>query len=186
MQRRFAIYLVLSQSIAAAAAGTVNGPPPQAAAKPPTTPANLNCPGSEYAQFKFMLGSWRVGPTGKVKTPAASSWTTLGPCAILEHWMPKNGGDGFSLNYFDQADRKWHQHWVDATGDAVDYIGRWTGTTMQFTADDVATPQMTRVKLTMTFEPLANGRVRQYGTQSTDGGKTFAPAFDFTYVPRKA
>ena len=56
---------------------------------------------------------------------------------------------------------------------------------MEFRADDVSTPQKQPVVLTMTFEPRPDGTVRQSGTQSTDGGKTFSPAFDLIYTKKK-
>ena len=156
------------------------------AAPPSAPPPGLGCPDKDYRQFDFMVGKWQVGPTGKPERPAKSEWVKLGPCAILEHWKPKSGFDGFSLNYFDQADNAWHQHWMDATGDATDYVGHWRNGKLEFTADDISTPQKQKVKLTMTFEPLANGDVRQSGTLSSDNGKTFQPAFDFTYMPDKS
>jgi len=33
----------------------------------------------------------------------------------------------------------------------------------------------------MTYTPNADGSVRQFGEQSIDGGKSWFPAFDFTY-----
>ena len=158
--------------------------PAVALAAPPAPPPGLGCPDAEYRQFDFMAGDWTVTQTGKEAVIAKSEWKKLGPCAVLEHWMPNSGHDGYSLNYYDQADKKWHQHWMDATGDAVDYAGQWRGGKMEFTASDVTTPQMQAVELTMTFDP-SGGKVRQSGTQSTDGGKTFAPAFDLTYSPAK-
>ena len=65
------------------------------------------------------------------------------------------------------------------------YIGGWVNGKMEFRADDVATPQKQNVVLTMTFEPRADGTVRQSGTQSTDGGKTFQPSFDLIYTKKK-
>jgi hypothetical protein len=56
---------------------------------------------------------------------------------------------------------------------------------MQFRADDVATPQKQNVVLTMTFEPRPDGTIRQSGTMSTDGGKTFQPSFDLVYTRKK-
>ena len=37
----------------------------------------------------------------------------------------------------------------------------------------------------MTFSKLENGDVRQYGENSSDEGKTWTAAFDFTYVRKK-
>ena len=104
---------------------------------------------------------------------------------ILESWASARGGSGHSLNVYDQADGKWHQTWIDATGDQVHYIGTWVNGKMEFRADDVATPQKQKVVLTMTFEPRPDGTIRQSGTMSTDGGKTHTTSFDLVYTRKK-
>ncbi len=155
-------------------------------AAPPAPPAPQGCIAPEHRQFDFMAGEWKVGQTGKAEAPSRARWDIQGKgCSIQENWFPKSGGDGNSINYFDVADKKWHQHWIGADGDAVHYVGAWTGSKMEFRAEDVSTPQMQKVVLTMTFEPLPGGKVRQSGTLSSDGGKTFAPSFDLTYEPVK-
>jgi hypothetical protein len=152
----------------------------------PAPPPNFGCPGPEYKQFRFWIGEWDVTQT-KDGAPAGDSKIELldKGCVIFENWASKQGGSGHSLNVYDQADGKWHQTWIDATGDQVRYIGSWTGTKMEFRADDIATPQKTRAVMTMTFEPRPDGTIRQSGTLSTDGGKTFAPSFDLIYTKKK-
>jgi hypothetical protein len=148
----------------------------------PVAPPNYGCPGTEYRQFDFWVGKWTVTtPDGK---PGGSSEVTLldKGCVILESWTAAQGGSGHSLNVYDQADGKWHQTWVGATGDQVHYIGEFKDSAMRFVSDDIATPQRAPVKRTMTFEPRADGTVRQSGTMSTDGGKTFKPSFDLIYT----
>ena len=151
-----------------------------------TPPPNAGCPGPEYQQFKFWLGEWAVTTTNGGK-PAGDSKIELmaAGCVIFEDWKSKSGGSGNSINVYDQADGKWHQTWVGATGDQVHYIGAWTGGKLEFRADDVATPQKQNVVLTMTFEPRPDGTVRQSGTMSTDGGRTFKPSFDLIYTKKK-
>jgi hypothetical protein len=173
---------VLSVSLAVLGCSFALAQTAPAPAGPPAPPPNLDCPGAEYDQFNFMVGEWVAGPTSGDKRPAKSRWDSLHTgCSILENWMPQSGQNGYSINYYDQADKKWHQHWVDAAGDAVHYIGEWKNGKMEFRAEDVSTPSMDKVVLTMTFEPKADGSVRQSGTMSTDGGKTYQPSFDLTY-----
>jgi hypothetical protein len=171
---------ILSQG--AQAAGETAPPPPPPANQQP----NFGCPGPEYQQFKFWLGEWRVTTTQGGKFAGDSTIALLDQgCVIFESWKSGRGGSGHSLNVYDQADGKWHQTWIDATGDQVHYIGIWTGGKLEFRADDVATPQKQNVVLTMTFEPRSDGTIRQSGTMSTDGGKTFQPSFDLTYTRKK-
>ncbi len=149
-------------------------------------PPNYGCPEAEYQPFKFWLGEWDVTTTAGGKLAGQSQIELLAAgCIIFENWKGANGGLGHSINVYDQADGKWHQTWVDATGDQVHYTGTWTGSKLEFRADDVSTPQKQNVVVTMTFEPLANGTVRQSGTLSIDGGKTFQPSFDLTYTKKK-
>lgn len=148
-------------------------------------PPNFGCPGPQYQQFAFWVGDWSVVSAASGQAAGESHIERLASgCIIFESWKGAQGGTGNSINVYDQADGKWHQTWVDSTGDQVHYVGTWTGKTMEFRADDIATPQKTPVILTMTFEPLANGDVRQSGTQSTDGGKSFQPAFNLIYRRR--
>lgn len=150
-------------------------------------PPNYGCPGPEYQQFAFWVGDWDVVTTTGGNTAGKSHIERLAEgCIIFESWTGAQGGTGNSINVYDQADGKWHQTWVDSTGDQVHYIGKWTGSRLELRADDISTPQKKPVVLTMTFEPLPNGDVRQSGTQSTDGGKTFQPSFDLTYKRRKS
>ena len=149
-------------------------------------PPNYGCPGPQYQQFKFWVGDWDVVTTAGGKPAGQSSIQLLDAgCVIFENWTGAGGGSGHSINVFDQADGKWHQTWVDSTGDQVHYTGAWTGAKLEFRADDITTPQKSPVSMTMTFEPLANGDVRQSGTQSLDGGKTFQPSFDLIYKRKK-
>ena len=149
-------------------------------------PPNYGCPGAEYQQFKFWVGEWDVTTTADGKPAGQSKIELLGAdCIIFENWKGANGGSGHSINVYDLADGKWHQTWVDATGDQVRYTGTWTGSKPDMRAEDISTPQKRNVIVTMSFEPQANGTVRQSGTQSVDGGKTFQPSFDLIYTKKK-
>jgi hypothetical protein len=163
----------------ACASSALAAPP----ATPPAPPPGYGCPNAEYRQFDFWVGKWTVTKT-KDGTPAGSSEVVLldKGCSLLENWTSVQGGSGHSINVFDQADGKWHQTWVDMTGDQVHYIGVWKDGALRYAADDVSTPQRATVKMTMTFEPRPDGTVRQSGTLSTDGGKTFQPSFDLIYT----
>jgi len=181
-EMRNIIVAIVGTTLVSAAFADTPAPPPAATQPPP----NFGCPAPEYGQFKFWIGEWAVTQT-KNGAPAGDSKIELldQGCVIFENWASKSGGSGHSLNVYDQADGKWHQTWIDATGDQVHYIGAWTGAKMEFRADDIATPQKQRAIMTMTFEPRPDGTIRQSGTLSMDGGKTFAPSFDLIYTKKK-
>jgi hypothetical protein len=182
IMRNISVAIVLTATVSTATADPTPTPQPPAQQAPP----NYACPGPEYKQFRFWVGEWDVTRT-KDGAPAGDSKIELldQGCVIFESWMSKSGGSGHSLNVYDQADGKWHQTWIDATGNQVHYIGAWTGTKMEFRADDISTPQKQRSIMTMTFEPRPDGTIRQSGTLSTDGGKTFAPSFDLIYTKKR-
>ena len=181
--RNIIVAIIVSTAVSTAATDPPPAPQPSAPAPPP----NYACPGPEYKQFRFWVGEWAVTQT-KNGAPAGDSKIELldEGCVIFENWKGKSGGSGHSLNVYDQADGKWHQTWIDATGDQVHYVGAWTGAKkMEFRADDIATPQKQRAIVTMTFEPRADGTILQSGNLSTDGGKIFNPSFDLIYTKKK-
>src|SRR5882672_7825099 len=70
------------------------------------------CSDVQARQFDFWIGRWAVTEKGK---PAGTNSIEriLDGCALLENWTGAQGGSGKSLNFFDRADGKWHQTWVD-------------------------------------------------------------------------
>jgi len=151
---------------------------------PKLPPANA-CADAEHGQFDFWVGRWSVSPTAKPGTVVAASLIEkVYGCGIRENWMPKvANGDGGSLSIYVPAQKAWRQTWIDASGSYVDFKGRWDGHAMVLTGEwptPAGVPQLTR----MTYTMGADGSVRQAGTVSKDGGKSWTPSFDFTY--RKA
>jgi hypothetical protein len=163
--------------IGACFAALSNAAATQTASQPPA------CAGPEHRQFDFWVGSWDVYPTGKTKLVAHSLIEKLyAGCTIRENWMPLSNSGGGSLNMYDPADRKWHQVWQDSQNGRVEFdgglvdgkmvlVGEWKG------ANGPGKDAITR----MTYSKGPDGSVRQFGEESTDGGKTWAPSFDFTY-----
>ena len=152
--------------------------PPAAKSAPP----NLGCPGSSYDELDFWLGRWVVR-TPEGDHAGDSEITSLASgCIVFESWTGTRGVTGNSINVYDQADGKWHQTWVDATGDQVHFIGSFADGKMTLMADDVSTPDMTKMLVGMTLEPLKDGSVRQIGTSSTDGGKTWETRYELIYT----
>ena len=158
-------------------AGAVLAAP--AAALAQAAPAPTPCASPEHRQFDFWVGRWQVSPTGKDQVVAESLIEKVyNGCGVRENWMPKNHQDGGSLNIYLPDERAWRQTWIDSSGTRADFTGGWNGRTMVLTGKWGG--PITR----MTYTPNPDGSVRQAGEQSTDGGKTWTPSFDFTY--RKA
>jgi len=154
-------------------------PPPAAAPPPPA------CATPEYRQFDFWVGRWDVYPTGAGKLVAHSLIERLyGGCAIRENWMPLTGGGGGSLSNYVASGKGWRQTWLDSSGARVEFTGGLVGEAMVITGSwpGAVTPgRDALVRMTYTRGP--DGSVRQFGEASTDGGKTWAVNFDFTYRP---
>lgn len=153
------------------------------AAVPAQSPPPPACAASEHRQFDFWVGYWDVYPTGKDKLIAHSLIEKLyGGCTIREDWMPLSKTDGGSLNMYDPADKKWHQTWQDSQNGRVEFVGGIVDNKMVLVGNWKGANGPGRDALTrMTYSPNADGSVRQFGEQSTDSGKTWSTAFDFTY-----
>lgn len=160
-------------SISMAMAGT---PAIGQSAAPPANP----CAAAEFGQFDFWVGRWDVyGPKGK--QVANSLIEKVYGCGVRENWMPLSGGSpGGSLNIYVPATGKWEQFWIDGSGTRAHFVGGFDGKAMVIQGEWGG--PLTR----MTYSKAADGSVRQFGEQSTDGGKTWAVAFDLTYRPHPA
>ena len=139
---------------------------------PPAPPPP--CTGAEYRQFDFWIGDWTVTSGGE---QAGTNDVTLEEkgCLIHEHWTAQDGGTGQSLNYFDRADHKWHQVWIDAQGGILLLAGTYADGRLTLTGERPAS----RHKLT--FFRNSDGTVRQLWESSRDGGKTWKTIFDGLY-----
>jgi hypothetical protein len=137
---------------------------------------------TEYRQFDFWIGEWDVkNPQGKI-VGSSSVQQILGDCVIFENYeTPAYAGKSF--NIYDREDKKWHQTWVDKNGVLTEYIGELKDGKMIYTADETRGGKRTLLK--MTFTKQSDGNVRQFGEQSTDGGKTWQTRYDLVYVRKK-
>ena len=169
------VLVVLSALPAAAQTGT----PATQPQKPPASPCKTT---PEYRQFDFWVGEW--APQNKAgKTVGTSSiQLILGDCVIFENSnTPLQSGKSFSI--YDSTDHKWHQSWVTDRGVRTEYEGGLVDGKMVLVAKTSAGGKETLQR--MTYSRLPNGDVRQYGDSSTDGGKSWTPSFDFTYVRKQ-
>ena len=141
------------------------------------------CAGPEYRQFDFWVGEWDVTVSGK---PAGTNRITSEEdgCLIHEHWAGQGGGTGQSLNFYDRADRQWHQVWVDSGGNALHLSGTREGNQLRLTGMAPG-PDGKPARQRLTFTANADGSVRQLWESSADGG-TWTVVFDGLYRRRGA
>lgn len=138
----------------------------------------------EFAQFDFWVGEWDVDASGQ---PAGKSRIEkiLGSCVVMENWTGKNGYTGKSFNVYNKNLKKWQQFWVDRVGGVVEFVGEYKDGQMRYTSEVVEADGTRRLRR-LTFFNLGPGHVRQFGEQSTDGGKTWSVEYDLNYVARKS
>jgi hypothetical protein len=144
------------------------------------------CNQSEHRQFDFWIGEWDVTtPDGK---PAGSSRITriLKDCVLHEEWKGAGGGNGESFNIWSRADGKWHQAWVADGGNYLTLEGMFNDGRMVLEGDGM-NPAGKPIRNRITWQRIDNNPdlVRQFWEQSSDGGKTWAPAFDGHYHRKK-
>lgn len=130
-------------------------------------------------EFDFWVGEWDVQTAQGQHAGSSSVQKILGGCVILENWAGL-GSQGKSFNAYNQALKKWQQYWVDDSGITTLYTGEVVGNQMRYLAD--AGSQNGQQARRMTFTKLDDGRVRQLGETSSDGGKTWTVAYDLFYV----
>ena len=69
--------------------------------------------------FDFWVGDWDVyGPKGRQVGRNTVEFLFDG-AAIAEHWRGAGGVEGRSLNAYEASRDRWHQTWVDSTGDLL-------------------------------------------------------------------
>jgi len=139
----------------------------------------------EYRQFDFWIGEWDVFVTGTQNQSGTSSiQLILDSCIIFENWTGGNGYTGKSFNLYNAVEKKWQQIWVDSRGGIIQFTGEARDGNLYYTAD-TPQPDGTRLLRRLTFFHQGPDQVRQFSEASTDGGKTWSPEYDLTYVRRK-
>ena len=157
--------MILAYTLAAAAAAQT---PAVAAA----------CTDPKYHELDFWAGRWDVyNRAGKLV--AHSLIEKVYGCGIRENWMPLDDQPGGSLSIYVPAEKRWEQFWIDSSGSRVVFTGGWTGSAM------VIQGNWAGPIVRMSYSKNGDGSVRQFGERSTDEGKSWSPAFDFTYRPAK-
>ncbi len=139
------------------------------------------CDGRKYHQFDFWLGKWNITTQG---TPAGTNILRkeLDGCAVMESYAAQ-GFVGRSLNSYDAATNRWHQHWVDHVGTVLDLFGSFQGGSMVLQGVR-PTPAGNNNVDRITWTPLPEG-VRQLWETSTDFGATF-PGVQFDGLYERA
>lgn len=153
-----------------------------ASAQSPAPPA---CTAAEHRQFDFWVGEWEVtAPNGNAA--GVNRITAInGGCALREEWTGARGFTGTSLNAYDASSGRWHQTWIGSDGVLLLLDGALRDGTMELAGVTVGRDGA-KTQHRIRWTPLGGSpaRVRQLWESSSDGGKTWAVAFDGTYRKR--
>jgi tetratricopeptide (TPR) repeat protein len=137
-----------------------------------------------YRQFDFWAGDWDVQtPAGK---PVGHNRVTVEQdgCLLVEHWVGNGGASGTSFNYYDVRDSKWHQLYIDNSGNAGAFpamAGSLVDSKMVLLSDATSVPL-----LRWTWYVVSPGRVRQMAERSEDAGKSWRTFWDSVYISTTA
>jgi tetratricopeptide (TPR) repeat protein len=141
----------------------------------------------ENRQFDFWVGEWNVETTqGGVPAGQSKIELILGDCVVQENWQSNgNPYSGKSYNMYNVALKRWEQYWVDNSAGNIFFYGGWKDGVMDYWTDEIPQPSGPPLKRHLQFFKLAPDKVRQFSQGSTDGGKTWRPEYDFTYIRKK-
>jgi hypothetical protein len=139
------------------------------------------CTTAPYRQFDFWIGDWDVyGARGGL---AGHNLVTLEQdgCLLVEHWTSSAGGQtGTSFNYYDIRDKKWHQLYLDNSGNAGSFpaiAGTFENGKMVLLTDDV-----NNLLSRWTWYLISPGKVKQMQEVSRDHGQTWQTTWNSVYV----
>jgi tetratricopeptide (TPR) repeat protein len=141
----------------------------------------------ENRQFDFWVGEWNVETTqGGVPAGQSKIELILGDCVVEENWQ-SNGNPyaGQSYNMYNVALKRWEQYWVDNSAGNIFFYGGLRDGVMDYWTDEIPQPSGPPLKRHLQFFKLGPDKVRQFSQGSTDGGKTWKPEYDFTYMRKK-
>jgi tetratricopeptide (TPR) repeat protein len=136
---------------------------------------------AENRQFDFWLGEWEVRSPEGAMAGRNSITRENGDCWIHEHWAGAMAGTGESVNFYNATTKKWHQTWVDDQGAIAEFDGDFRDGAMRLEGYRQG-PNNDQIPARLTLTPLPDGRVRQLGENSTDGGKTWTVLYDLFYT----
>ncbi len=158
----------------------------QEAVSPTTRPLPPKCDTPAFRQFDFWVGDWNVTSGGE---QAGTNNVTMEEegCLIHEHWKGSEAmqsGTGQSFNFYDRADHKWHQVWVDSHGQVLVFVGEYWDGRLVLAGQRPAAQGRSLVQHKLTFFRNGDGTVRQLWEASRDGGKTWRTVFDGLYRKR--
>jgi len=143
------------------------------------------CCAEENLQFDFWIGDWVVYAKGKMAGFNKITKIEDG-CIIRENWKSfESAYTGTSYNFYDKADKKWKQVWVDNQGTVLELSGEFKNNKMVLQSEAKKDQNGNHIINRISWSKNEDGTVCQLWEQSDDGGVTFNTSFDGLYRRRK-
>jgi tetratricopeptide (TPR) repeat protein len=142
--------------------------------------STIPCQTSEFRQFDFWIGDWSVENPAGQKVGDNLVTREQDGCVLIEHWKGRGIETGTSFNYYDIRDKKFHQLYLDNSGNAGAFppmAGVLVGNKMVMVSDEKVSPIFR-----WTWYVISPGKVRQMAEQSNNSQKTWQIVWDSVYV----
>jgi hypothetical protein len=136
-----------------------------------------------YHKLDFWVGDWEVYTTGTNDRDGHDRVEkVLNGCAVVEHWVDANGGEGKSWFYYYRPEKRWKQIWVTDVGFIKEkaLIEEFPNGGVRFRGE-IPLRDGSKILDQTTLTPLPDGTVHQVIETSKDGGKTWTVGFDAIY-----
>ncbi len=146
-----------------------------------STGNDASCSGAVYRSLDFWVGEWAIYDQDRVRVGTNRVARTPDGCAYVETWSGTLGDGGRSLNYHDPRAGRWKQVWIGDTGGLAEQSGALLEGELRLQGETVAADG-SKILNRLTLSTAGSGRLRQRAELSRDGGKTWLPQFEFTYV----
>lgn len=130
-----------------------------------------------YNQLDFWLGDWNIYDQYGTLIGTNHIAKSEKGCLITENFKAKwTDMTGFSMNYFNIADGKWHQDFMGSGGGVTYFDGQYHEGGILFMGNSV-NPQGQGFMVRMLIKPNEDGSVVQTVENSNDAGKTWNRSF---------
>jgi hypothetical protein len=145
------------------------------------SPSPGACSAAEYRQLDFWVGDWDAFDASEPGTVIARTHVDLiaAGCAVHELYEQTDGLIGDSILSFDAVRQLWQQTWVTNRGSLMVIAGRFSHGAVTLEGE-MHTGDGRSLRQRITWQAEGN-EVRETALMSTDGGKSWVPAFDVLF-----
>jgi len=141
-------------------------------ASPPEPAPGQLCRAPEYRQLDYSVGRFRVVAETGERAGELRVEPILSGCVLRGNWRGAIAGSGEATTWYDLHSGLWHRVFVNDDGHSLRLSGRIEGTRLVLTGRNAFFDG--RIGLhRMTWEPQADGTIRQLWELSMDEGRNW-------------